>query len=38
MGETRIAIVEYTGMPRPSHAKEDRREAVHRNQRSRPTF
>ena len=34
MGEARIAIVEDANMPRPRHAHEDRREAVHRDQRS----
>ena len=33
MGETRIAIVEHANMPGPRHALEDRREAVHRDQR-----
>ena len=36
MGETRIAIVEHASMPGPRHAHEDRREAVHRDQRRRP--
>src|ERR1700730_5052453 len=35
MGETRIAIVEHANMPGPRHAHEDRREAVHRDQRPR---
>ena len=36
MGKARIAVVEHAGMPRPRHAHEDRREAVHRDQRRRP--
>ena len=35
MGETRIAIVKHASMPGPRHALEDRREAVHRDQRRR---
>src|SRR5271165_3153346 len=35
MGETRIAIVKHANMPGPHNALEDRREAVHRDQRRR---
>lgn len=37
MGETRIAIVEHASMPGPRHTHEDWREAMHRDQRRRPS-